>query len=82
MAVAKRGDRISIADRIKAPFRSTVRFLTEVWYELRRVVWPSREEAESFTAVVIIAVAIVAVWVGSLDFIFNALVTQLRLYTR
>jgi preprotein translocase SecE subunit len=82
MAASKRSDGISIGDRIKAPFRSTVRFLTEVWYELRRVVWPSREEAESFTAIVIIAVAIVAVWVGSLDWFFNMLVTNLRLYTR
>lgn len=82
MAVSKRGDRTSVMDRIKAPFRSLVRFLTEVWYELRRVVWPSREEAESFTAVVIIAVAIVAVWVGSLDWFSNMIVTNLRLYTR
>lgn len=82
MAVAKRGERLSLGDRAKSPFRSLARFLTEVWYELRRVVWPSREEAESFTAVVIIAVAIVAVWVGGLDWIFNTLVTQFGLYTK
>ena len=82
MALSKRGDGLSIGDRLKSPFLSLVHFVTEVWYELKRVVWPSREEAESFTAVVIIAVAIVAVWVGSLDWIFNTLVTELGVYTR
>jgi preprotein translocase SecE subunit len=80
MPVPKRADGPSLGDRVKSPFRSVIQFLTEVWYELRRVVWPSREEAESFTAVVIIAVAIVAVWVGSLDIICTTLVSRLRLF--
>jgi len=70
----------AIAARIKRPFQSLAQFVTEAWFELKRVVWPSREEAQSFTAVVIIAVAIVAVWVGSLDAIITFLVSVFRLY--
>jgi len=65
---------------LKKPFRSVARFLKEVWAELQRVVWPSHEETYAFTGVVIVAVAIVAVWVGVLDFLFTKLVGALRLY--
>ncbi|MGQ9730962.1 MAG: preprotein translocase subunit SecE [Candidatus Zipacnadales bacterium] len=69
-----------MGSRLKAPFVATAQFLNDVWFELKRVVWPSREEAQSFTAVVIIAVAIVAVWVGTLDWFCTALVALLKLY--
>jgi len=69
-----------IAAKIRAPFQSLVQFVTEAWFELKRVVWPTREEAQSFTAVVIIAVAIVAVWVGSLDAFCAMLVSVLKVY--
>jgi preprotein translocase subunit SecE len=72
----------ALASRIKAPFQSLVQFVTEAWFELKRVVWPTREEAYSFTAVVLIAVAIVAVWVGSLDWICAFLVSVFKLYGR
>jgi preprotein translocase subunit SecE len=67
-------------ERLKRPFRSVGRFLKEVWAELQRVVWPSHEETYAFTGVVIVAVAIVAFWVGVLDFLFTKLVGALRLY--
>jgi preprotein translocase subunit SecE len=72
----------AIASRIRAPFQSLVQFVTEAWFELKRVVWPTREEAQSFTAVVLIAVAVVAVWVGSLDWVCSSLVSVLKLYGR
>jgi preprotein translocase SecE subunit len=72
----------AIVTKIKAPFQSLAQFVTEAWFELKRVVWPTREEAQSFTAVVIIAVSIVAVWVGSLDWLFAVLVSALNVYGR
>jgi len=66
--------------RLTSPFKSVARFLKEVWAELQRVVWPSHEETYAFTGVVIIAVAIVAAWVGLLDLFFTKLVGALRLY--
>jgi len=71
---------MGLAAKIGAPFRALSQFVTEAWFELKRVVWPTREEAQSFTAVVIIAVAIVAVWVGSLDWICANLVTAFKVY--
>ncbi|MBM3497718.1 MAG: preprotein translocase subunit SecE [Armatimonadetes bacterium] len=70
----------ALVSKVKAPFQSLIQFVTEAWFELKRVVWPTREEAQSFTAVVVIAVAIVAVWVGSLDWIFATLVSLLNVY--
>lgn len=67
-------------ERLIRPFKSIADFLKEVWMELQRVVWPSHEETYAFTGVVIVAVAIVAVWIGLLDLIFTNLVGALRLY--
>jgi preprotein translocase subunit SecE len=55
-------------------------FLGQVREELRKVVWPSKEETQSFTLVVLVAVAVVAVFVGTLDMIFTQLTAWLKLY--
>ena len=69
MATAK-AQGIGIFGRIGRPFANGWRFLKDVYSELQRVVWPSHEDTYSFTVVVIIAVVIVALWVGVLDLIF------------
>ena len=66
--------------KIIAPFKTVVQFFKDVYAELQRVVWPSHEETSGFTGVVIVAVAIVAVWVGALDVIFTKLVGAFGLY--
>ena len=71
-----------IVARVKRPFQNFARFLREVWAELQRVVWPSHEETYSYTAVVIIAVVVVAIWVGFLDLIFTTIVQALHLFGR
>jgi len=70
----------SFVRRLVRPFTNTWNFLQEVWQELHRVVWPSHEETYTFTVVVLIAVGVVAIWVGSLDIIFTKLVGLLHLY--
>lgn len=55
-------------------------FLGAVIGEMRKVVWPTKEETQSFTLVVLVAVAFVAVYVGILDFFFTKLVAGLKLY--
>ena len=57
-----------------------VQFLKEVWAELNKVVWPSRDETKVYTLVVIVAVAVVAVYIGILDLIFAWAVDKLQLY--
>ncbi len=56
-----------------APFS----FFSQTWSELRKVVWPTREEAIRLTGVVIIVSIIVGVFVGGLDYIFTQLLTIL-----
>jgi len=46
----------------------TLTFLQEVWAELKKVHWPSRKETYAATAVVLIVVSIVAIFLGGVDF--------------
>jgi len=66
-----------LLQQITRPFTSLWRFLRDVYSELQRVVWPNHEETYSFTVVIIIAVAIVAVWVGVLDLFFTRIMSLL-----
>jgi len=68
-----------LLSRLTRPFTNTWRFLKDVQSELQRVVWPSHEETYSFTVVVILAVAIVAAWVGALDIVMVQIMTLLGL---
>jgi len=45
-----------------------VKFFKEVWEELGKVTWPTRQEAIRMTATVIIVSAAISVLIGSLDF--------------
>ena len=50
------------------------RFARDVRGELRRVTWPDREQLRQSTAVVLIIVFVLAVYVAALDFVFQGLV--------
>jgi preprotein translocase subunit SecE len=43
-------------------------FVKEAWQELKKVHWPTRKETYSATVVVIIAVIVVATFLGLVDF--------------
>jgi preprotein translocase subunit SecE len=45
------------------------KFLKEVRSELRKVAWPNRKELTSYTILVLVTVAVVAVYIGAIDFI-------------
>ena len=45
-----------------------VRFLREVWIELQKVAWPTWMELKSSTAVVIVAVILISIFIGVVDF--------------
>jgi preprotein translocase subunit SecE len=51
-----------------------VNFLNEVAAELRKVHWPSRRETYAATAVVLIVVTIVALFLGGVDFAISSVV--------
>ncbi len=51
----------------------------EVTSELRKVTWPSREEAVRLTIMVLVVSAAVGLFLGAVDYVFTALVTNLLL---
>ena len=58
----------------KAKFSERVgKFFKGVWSELKKVHWPTRKEAVTYTTVVLTAVAIVAVMIWIVDMIFSFL---------
>ncbi len=55
-------------------------FLHEVKVELKKVVFPSREELLGSTQVVIISVLIMSVFLGVIDFVLSRIVQALLRY--
>jgi preprotein translocase subunit SecE len=53
------------------------RFIKEVIAELKKVSWPTRSQLAQSTAVVLVVVAIVAVYLAVLDSIFDRLVSAI-----
>jgi preprotein translocase subunit SecE len=54
--------------------RRIVQFFQESYAELRKVTWPSREEAMASTKVVLVSTLIIAGMLGLVDFILFKLV--------
>lgn len=48
-----------------------VRFSREVWAELRKVIWPTRNQMVTYTTVVLVFVAFMVALVYLLDFVFR-----------
>jgi len=55
-------------------WEASAQFLREVKTELKKVTWPSRKQAATTTGVVLVLVAVVAVYLGIVDFILARLV--------
>lgn len=51
-----------------------VRFFRETVGELRKVSWPSREEASRLTIIVLVVLAVMGSLLGVLDFLFSKLI--------
>jgi preprotein translocase subunit SecE len=47
------------------------RYFRETFGELRKVSWPTRQEATSLTIVVLIVIAVMSTFLGVLDFIYS-----------
>jgi len=57
-------------------FDRIITFLKEVRLELKKVNWPTREEAMRYTLIVIGVSLAVAAFLGALDFIFTRLLNM------
>lgn len=56
---------------------AVVRYLRETRGELRKVTWPTRQESQRLTAIVLGVTAVMALFLGTLDFVFSNLVQSL-----
>lgn len=61
-------------DRLKQAFGRMLRFFNDVRSELRKVVWPTRQQVLVLTSVVVTTVAFVAVVIWVFDFGLSALI--------
>ena len=51
--------------------KKLIRFIKESYAELRKVIWPSREDVISSVTVVIISTVIIAAVLGLVDYLLN-----------
>jgi preprotein translocase subunit SecE len=62
---------------IREKYEGAKQFLREVKTELKKVTWPSRKDTLSGTAVVLVAVFIIAMFLGIVDSGLSNLIKQL-----
>ena len=62
--------------RVKDVVPQSRQFLVEVWTELRKVHWPSRQETLAATVVVIVVVLLVSLWLGLVDGVISFVFTR------
>lgn len=56
-------------------FQRMNKFLREAWQELRKTSWPDSDTLKKSTLLVLAAIAVVAIWIAGLDWLFG-LVTK------
>ena len=61
-------------EKVKITIQSITQFLKEAKVELKKVVWPTPKQTMASTAVVIIIVFIVSIYLGIIDFALAKLV--------
>ena len=52
---------------------AVVRYFRETRLELSKVSWPTREEAQRLTIIVLVVTFVMAIFLGSLDYVFTKL---------
>jgi len=56
---------------------SPILYVREVVEELKKVSWPTATQTRDMTLLVVVVTIIVGIYIGSLDFIFQRLITAL-----
>ena len=51
--------------------RATIEYLSEARFELRKVIWPTRQETVRTTIVILIVVVLVSILLGIMDFFLS-----------
>ncbi|KPJ71553.1 hypothetical protein AMJ50_01535 [Parcubacteria bacterium DG_74_3] len=60
-----------MAFQIRKFFNKIINFFKEVRLEMKKVNWPTRKETIRYTLIVIAVLTIVALFLGTIDFIFT-----------
>ena len=55
-----------------------VRYFRETQSEIKKVVWPSRDELRNLTLVVCVVTIVAAIFLGAIDTIFEFLILSIR----
>ncbi|HSR48030.1 MAG TPA: preprotein translocase subunit SecE [Anaerolineales bacterium] len=63
----------AVAER-KKESNAVVRYFRETAAELRKVTWPTRQEARELTTVVVIVVVLMAIALGLVDYLFSRII--------
>jgi len=63
-------------ETLKQPYTRSVEFLQECWVELKKVHWPTRQETQAATIVVIIGVTLVAAYLGIVDTVLSWIIRR------
>ena len=71
LGAADRPERPARKERGTGPLRRLVTFYRQVIAELRKVIWPTRRELLTYTAVVLVFVAFMLAIVAGFDFAFS-----------
>jgi preprotein translocase subunit SecE len=66
-----------MAFAIREKYEGAKQFLREVKTELKKVTWPSKKDTLSGTAVVLVAVFIIAIFLGIVDSGLSAVIKEL-----
>ena len=70
----RKAEKTGTVTKAVAAERRGSRFISEVIAELRKVSWPTRTQLLQSTAVVLVVVAIVAVYLAALDAVFSRMI--------
>lgn len=73
ISVAK--SKSSVATTTARGENAIVRYLKETRAELRKVTWPTRQEARTLTTIIVIVTVAMAIFLGALDYVFQIIST-------
>jgi len=67
---------MNLPEPVRQPVERSREFLQECWAELKKVHWPTRDETRAATIAVIVGVAVVALYLGLVDFVLSLVIQR------
>jgi preprotein translocase subunit SecE len=64
-------------EKVQDALRDSIEFVKEAWQELKKVHWPSRKETYAATAVVLILVFLLVVYLALIDYGLTKVIEQI-----